>query len=130
MDTKDKILWDKLNIDLELLTVSDPNSIIPLILDIHHLLFDQDDINTALRKINFMSYELQNRCEHLTEVDRQTILSDYLFNEKSFLITNLSSQTIDENDYNTIKNTFLVKKTSLVSDAIKTNNLKDQPILT
>ncbi len=99
MDVKEKILWNKLNIDLELLTVADPNSIIPLILDIHQLLFENDDINNTLRKINFMSYELQNRCEHLTEQDRHTILSDYLFNEKNFTISALSSKTIDENDW-------------------------------
>lgn len=99
MDVNQKIRWDKLNVDLELLTVSDPNSLIPVILDIHTLIFGEDDSNNTLRKLNFMGYELQTRTENLTETDRQSILSDYVFNEKQFLISALSGKTIDQNDW-------------------------------
>ena len=99
MDISQKIRWEKLNVDLELLTVSDPNALIPIILDIHTLIFDEIDQNNTLRKINFMSYELQTRTENMNESDRQSILSDYLFNEKQFFISALSSRTIDQYDW-------------------------------
>lgn len=95
----DKIRWNKLSVDLELLTVSDPNSLIPIILDIHSIIFNEDDSNNTLRKLNFMGYELQTKTENLTEADRQSILSDYVFNERRFLISSLSSKTIDQNDW-------------------------------
>jgi len=99
MDINQKIRWDKLSLGLELLTVSDPNSLMPVILDIHSLIFNEDDTNNTLRKLNFMGYELQTRTENLTEMDRQSILSDYIFNEKHFLISALSNKTIDQNDW-------------------------------
>ncbi len=99
MDISRKMYWEKLKINLELLTVSDPNALIPIILDIHTLIFDEMDQNSTLRKMNFMSYELQTRTENMTEEDRQSILSDYLFNEKQFLISSLSKKTIDQHDW-------------------------------
>ena len=100
MDITQKIRWDKLSVDLELLTVSDPNSLLPVILDIHSLIFNEhDDSNNILKKLNFMGYELQARTENLTEADRQSILSDYVFNERQFLVSALSSKTIDQNDW-------------------------------
>ncbi len=99
MDITQKVRWDKLSVDLELLTVSDPNSLIPVILDIHSLVFNEEDPNNTLRKLNFMGYELQTRTENLTEADRHSMLRDYVFNEKRFLISALSTKTIDQNDW-------------------------------
>ena len=70
--------------DLELLRAETPGSIIPLALRIHALL--DPSVLQSLRKVNFMSYEMDTLCKGASEWDRLKLLNDYFFNKQGFYI--------------------------------------------
>ncbi|MCB0365981.1 MAG: hypothetical protein H6624_11325 [Bdellovibrionaceae bacterium] len=84
MDPKRRITWEKLSLDLELLTVEDPGSLAPVLIGVNTLLENLDSGEAILRVLNFMAYELSALSSDLNEQDRFLLLNDYFFNRKGF----------------------------------------------
>lgn len=84
MDPKRRIIWEKLSLDLELLTVEDPGSLAPVLIGINTLLENLESGEAIQRILNFMAYELTALSSDLNEQDRFVLLNDYFFNRKGF----------------------------------------------
>lgn len=99
MQFESRITWEKLALELELLTVEDPSSLVPLLIGINSVLWPNEPHEWAFRTINFMGYELAARCEGYEEQDRYHILNDYFFDLKGFQFHGKSSADCNENDW-------------------------------
>ncbi|MCB0384466.1 MAG: hypothetical protein KDD43_03665, partial [Bdellovibrionales bacterium] len=84
MDPKRRITWEKLSLDLELLTVEDPGSLAPVLIGVNTLIENLESGETIQRVLNFMAYELSALSSDLNEQDRFLLLNDYFFNRKGF----------------------------------------------
>jgi len=105
MDQIHKLQWDKLKAELDLMSVKDPGSIVPLLMQIDELLSDQIDSSNLIRKINFSCYDLMSQCEDLLEMDRILILNEFFFSEKNYQLNPDKSKNAP-----LISNTFLNRK--------------------
>lgn len=79
-----ELTWERFVLDLELLHVEDPTSLVPLALHLNQILWPQEIQDQSQRTINFMCYELQARCQEQDEEQRLATLIDYFFIEKGF----------------------------------------------
>ena len=84
MNLESRITWQKLSLELELLSSEDPSTLVPLIVGLNSALWPEQDYERIHRSINFMTYELISKAEGYEEEDRYQILNDYFFDQKGF----------------------------------------------
>lgn len=116
MHLESRITWEKLSLELELMAVEDPVSLIPVLIGINSLIGSPDSQEWCLRQVNFMTYELQSRATQLSESERFDLLNSYLFGEKGFQIipATLNPQEQDL----LIRNVLSLKKGSVLTLAL------------
>lgn len=93
-----RITWEKLCIELELLSKEPPASVIPLLLGINSFIENQEPTQLGLRAINFMTYELLTQCEPLDESQRFEKLIEFFFNTKDFQISNFKKDSVSSKE--------------------------------
>lgn len=89
MTFETRYTWDKLVLELKHLRAEDFGSLVPLCIGIQSVLWPQDNLETCLRNVQFMGFELLKSCENRTEAERWEILRAFLFEEKSFQFSSL-----------------------------------------
>jgi regulator of sirC expression with transglutaminase-like and TPR domain len=94
-----RITWEKLGLELELLSKEEPRSLLPLLIAINSLLqMDDSHQDRCSRAINFMTYELAAMCEKQTEADRFQLLNDFIFTTRDFRVNNLNRKSLSSKD--------------------------------
>lgn len=93
MVLESRITWEKLCLELELLTKEEPKSLIPLMIGINSILRMDDSHEWCTRTVNFMVYELAALCENKSEGERFEILNDFFFETRDFQIHSLNRST-------------------------------------
>ncbi len=116
MHLESRITWEKLSLELELMAVEDPVSLIPVLIGINSLVGSPDSQEWCLRQVNFMTYELQSRATQLSESERFDLLNAYLFGEKGFQIVPATLQPQEEDLL--IRNVLTLRKGSMVTLAL------------
>lgn len=91
MNFDSRITWEKLSLEIDLLTAEEPNSLVPLLIGLNALIWPNDPQEWSYRTLNFMTYELMAQAESYSESDRVHILNDYFFDQKGFQILPLNS---------------------------------------
>lgn len=98
MVLESRITWEKLGLELELVSKEEPRSLIPILIGINSLLKMDDGQDRCLRALNFMTYELAAICEKQSEADRFQLLNDFLFTSRDFRVNNLNRKTLTSKD--------------------------------
>jgi regulator of sirC expression with transglutaminase-like and TPR domain len=94
-----RITWEKLGLELELISKEEPRSILPLLIAINSLLkMDDSHQDRCSRAINFMTYELAAICERQAEADRFQLLNDFIFTSRDFRVNNLNRKSLCSKD--------------------------------
>lgn len=76
-----KITWEKLHLELGLLKQEEPGTLLPILLGVNSLLQPQESIENVAQQIQYMAFEMRNRCEDASEEQRLTVLNDEFFNK-------------------------------------------------
>lgn len=97
MPLQSRITWEKLSVELELLSVENPDSIAPLLVGLNSVLYPSHSLDGIYRQLNFMTYELVAQCEKLNEKDRFHRLNDYFFVQKGFQVLPPQQTKVSEN---------------------------------
>lgn len=93
-----RITWEKVSLELELLTKEEPQCILPLLIGINCLLRGDNFQDWCSRTINFMTYELGAACEGLTEDERLNKLNEFFFESRDFRINELTRANLSDRD--------------------------------
>jgi regulator of sirC expression with transglutaminase-like and TPR domain len=96
MQSENRITWEKLAIELELLASEDPATLIQLMAALNGWLCPHESLESTNRALNFMTYELMAQGENLSEAERFDLLNDYYFRQKGFLVLQLKSHETTE----------------------------------
>lgn len=102
MHIKQRVAWEKLNLELELLNTEEPGSLLPILVNFNRLIQPDENFESFQRQLNFMIYDLQSKTEGLCEEDRFHILNDYFFDLKGYQTTSLGTtpcSIIDEHTW-------------------------------
>lgn len=81
-----RITWEKIKIELELLSKEEPQSLLPLMTAINSLLRGDNFQDWCSRNINFMSFELSANCSSMQESERLKALNEFFFQDKDYSI--------------------------------------------
>lgn len=93
-----RITWEKVSLELELLTKEEPQCILPLLIGINCLLRGDNFQDWCSRTINFMSYELGAACEGLSEDARLEKLNEFFFETRDFRVNQLNRSDLSDRD--------------------------------
>jgi regulator of sirC expression with transglutaminase-like and TPR domain len=95
LDTR--FTWEKLVLELKVLRCEDFGSLVPLCIGIQSVLWPKDNVESCLRGVQFMGFELLKACEHKSEAERWEILRTFLFDEKGFQLSSARPKEVNEN---------------------------------
>jgi regulator of sirC expression with transglutaminase-like and TPR domain len=90
MVLESRITWEKLCLELELISKEEPKSLIPMMIGINSILGMNDSPDWCSRAVNFMVYELNTLCENKSESERFEILNNFFFVTRDYQIKNVS----------------------------------------
>ncbi len=94
-----RVTWQKLELELDLLSSEDPHSLIPILVGLNSVLWPEDCCaREVTREFNFMAFELASVCEGLSEKERFDQLNHFFFEEWAFRALGLDSAHYDEDD--------------------------------
>lgn len=93
-----RITWEKLSLELELLSKEEPRTLVPLLIGINSLLKMDDSHDWCLRTVNFMTYELAALSEGKSEAERFEILNEFLFRGREFRVQNMNRHSSTTED--------------------------------
>lgn len=96
MQVENRMTWEKLSIELELLASEDPASLIQLMMGLNHWLAPVESLESVNRTLNFMTYELMAQTENLAEAERFDLLNRYYFCAKGFQVLQLKPHETQE----------------------------------
>lgn len=86
MNFDNRITWERLSSEIEMLAAEQPNSLVPLLMSLNSILQPEESQEWSDRTLKFMTYELVNLADNYAELDRLHILNDYFFDQKGFQI--------------------------------------------
>lgn len=98
MVLESRITWEKLCLELELISKEEPKSLIPLLIGINCILNLDDSHDWCSRTVNFMVYELAALCENKTESERFEILNQFFFETRDFQIKNVGRSSLTSSE--------------------------------
>ncbi|MGE0526631.1 MAG: transglutaminase family protein [Bdellovibrionales bacterium] len=90
--------WEKLALELKLLRNEDFGALVPLCIGIHALLWPKENVESCMRGVQFMGFELLKDCEPLGEAERWEALRHFLFHERGFQISSTRPQDVHEKE--------------------------------
>ncbi len=93
-----RITWEKIKLELELLSKEEPQSLLPLMIAINSLLRGDNFQDWCSRNINFMSFELNANCSELPEVERVQALNKFFFEDKDYSIRETKRPQLTDRD--------------------------------
>lgn len=96
MTTENRMGWERLSIELELLASEDSASLIQLLIGLNGWICPEDSMEWTTRSMNFMTYDLMAQSEGLGEIDRYRLLNEYYFERKGFQILQMRPQESQE----------------------------------
>ena len=96
MQLDNRMTWEKLSIELELLASEDPATLIQLMMGLNGWLAPDEGLESCARMLNFMTYELMAQSESLTEAERFELLNNYYFKHKGFQVLQLKGHETQE----------------------------------
>ncbi len=96
MQLESQISWEKLSVELELLSSEDPTTLMQLVLDLNGWLWPEASMEPAARALNFMTYELMAQCQGLNEIERLDHLNHYYFGRKGFQVLDIKASEMQE----------------------------------
>lgn len=79
--------WEKLVLELKLLRNEDFGALLPLSIGINSAIWPKENMETCLRQIQFLGFEIQKACEGLEEAERWETLRRFIFEDKGFQLT-------------------------------------------
>lgn len=98
MTFETRFTWEKLALELKLLRNEDFESLVPLCVGIHSVLWPKDGVESCFRQVQFLGFELMKTCEPLSEAERWEALRSFLFDDKGFQISAHSAKDTTEKD--------------------------------
>jgi regulator of sirC expression with transglutaminase-like and TPR domain len=97
MQNENRVTWEKLAIELELLASEDPATLVQLMTNLNGWLHPQESLEATSRTLNFMTYELMAQGENLPEAERFELLNQYYFGKKGFQVLQLKAhETLEQ----------------------------------
>lgn len=96
MQLESQISWEKLSVELELLSSEDTTTLMQLVLDLNGWLWPEGSMEPAARALNFMTYELMAQCQGLNELERLNHLNHYYFERKGFQVLDIKPSEVQE----------------------------------
>lgn len=97
MTFETRYTWDKLILELKHLRAEDFGALVPLCIGIQSVLWPKDNLETSMRGVQFMGFELLKSCEGKSEAERWEILRSFLFTERGFQLSSLRLAEVSEN---------------------------------
>jgi regulator of sirC expression with transglutaminase-like and TPR domain len=86
MFSETKVTWEKLCFELDLLLNEEPAAVLPIVVGLNQFFSNNEVPSRLIRQLNFMTFDLSNRCQDKTETERFEILNRYFFAEKGFQV--------------------------------------------
>lgn len=94
-----RVTWEKLAIELDLLSRNEGPSVISLLFGLNSWLQSQEAVEPQIRQLNFMVYELIAKSEGLSEVERFNLLNQFFFIDRNFSILPLKASELQEHHF-------------------------------
>lgn len=98
MTFETRFTWEKLVLELKLLRNEDFDALMPLSIGINSVLWPRENVETCFRQVQFMAFELSQKCESLNEAERWERLREFLFKERQFHISNNRIKDVEDRD--------------------------------
>ncbi len=93
-----RVTWQKLELELDLLSTEDPHSLLPILLGLNSLLWPEEPADSleTVRELNYLSFELASQCKDQSEQQRFEKLNHFFFQNKGFQVLSPCSEGFEE----------------------------------
>lgn len=93
-----RFTWEKLVLELKLLRNEDFGSLAALAVGINAVLWPKDSVETCLRQVQFLGFQILKACEGMEEAERWETLRRFIFEEKGFQLSSARRQEVPEKE--------------------------------